>query len=166
MNYIKAIPYIIALALVAGVLHFTYEAGYNKSERKWNDKYTFDLGKANDALVQAKREIVQAVAKQSEIETELLLKQKEQEAYAHRTIADLRAGTVSLRESLKIKQCTSVSSIDGTPSHGNAASTGGLSEEDVRFLISEASRADKLAEQLTAAQKVILLDRVVCGDDS
>ena len=31
MNYIKAIPYVIALALIAGVLRFTYVAGYNTS---------------------------------------------------------------------------------------------------------------------------------------
>lgn len=163
MNYIKLIPYIIALALIAGVLRFTYVAGYNTSERKWNDKYTVDLGKANDNLIKAKRELQEAHAKQEQIETDLLLKQKEHLNNANNTIADLRAGAIQLRESLKVKQCKSVSGTTSGTSSNHAASTGGLSEEDVRFLISEASRADQCAEQLTAAQKVISQDRLLCG---
>lgn len=163
MNYIKAIPYIIALALIAGVLRFAYTSGYNASERKWNDKYTVDLGKANDNLVKTKRELQEAQTKQAEIEADLLQKQKEHLDSANNTIADLRAGNVRLRESLTIKQCASVSVTTSSTSSNHAASTGGLSEEDVRFLISEASRADQCAEQLTAAQKVIIQDRLQCN---
>lgn len=162
MNYIKAIPYVIALALIAGVLRFTYVAGYNTSERKWNDRYTNDLGKANDALVKAKRDLLDAQQEQADIESKLLTKQKEQAQHAQATIDSLRAGTTRLRNSLAVKACPSVSESTSSTGHSDATSTGGLSEEDVRFLISEASRADQLAEQLTAAQQVIAHDRVVC----
>lgn len=162
MNYIKAIPYIIALALIAGVLHCVYTAGYNSSERKWNDKYTTDLSKANDALVKAKRDLMDAQQKQADIETDLLIKQKEQADHAQATINSLRAGTTRLRDSLAVKSCPSVSKPTSSTGDSDATSTGGLSEEDVRFLISEASRADQLAEQLIAAQQVIAHDRVVC----
>lgn len=37
-----------------------------------------------------------------------------------------------------------------------------LSDEDAEFLISEASRADKVVEQLVAAQEVIRQDRAAC----
>lgn len=162
MSYIKATPYVIALALIAGVLRFTYVAGYNTSERKWNDRYTADLGKANDALVKAKRDLMDAQQKQADIEADLLTKQKEQADNAQATIDSLRAGTTRLRNSLAVKACPSVPSTTSSTGHSDAASTGGLSEEDVRFLISEASRADQLAEQLKAAQQVIMHDRVVC----
>lgn len=162
MNYIKVIPYIIALALIAGVLRFTYVAGYNTSERKWNDKYTADLGKANDALVKANRDLLDAQQKQADIERDLLIKQKEQADNAQNTIDQLNAGTIRLRESLARKSCPSVPGTTSSTGSSDAASTGGLSTEDVRFLISEAGRADQLAEQLTAAQKVIEHDRAVC----
>jgi hypothetical protein len=162
MNYITALPYVIALALIAGVLRFTYVAGYNTSERKWNDRYTNDLGKANDALVKAKRDLLDAQQEQADIESELLIKQKEQAQHAQATIDSLRAGTTRLRNSLAVKACPSVPKSTSSTGHSDATSTGGLSEEDVRFLISEASRADQLAEQLTAAQQVIAHDRVVC----
>lgn len=162
MNYVKMIGYAFALALIAGVLHFTYTAGYNKSERVWLNKYTTELGKLNDQLVAAQRNERAAVAKQEQIEADLLAKQKEYAANANATINDLRAGTIRLRDEFKIKRCASVSSITGSTGGSDAASTGGLSEEHVRFLISEASRADQLAEQLKAAQQVITHDRVVC----
>ncbi|QKN87897.1 Rz lysis protein [Acinetobacter phage vB_AbaP_Alexa] len=162
MNYVKMIGYAFALALIAGVLHFTYTAGYDKSERVWLDKYTTELGKLNDQLIASQRKERAAVEKQEQIEADLLAKQKEQAANANAIINDLRAGNVRLRDQFKIKQCASVSGTTGSAGGSDAASTGGLSEADVRFLVSEASRADQLAEQLIAAQQVITNDRVVC----
>lgn len=162
MIYLRIVPYVIALALIAGVLHFTYTAGYNKSERVWLDKYTTELGKLNDQLVESQRKERAAVAQQEQIEADLLAKQKEHKANANATISDLRAGTIRLRESLKSKSCPSVPGTTGSTGGSDAASTGGLSEEDVRFLISEARRADQAVEQLKAAQQVITHDRVVC----
>lgn len=162
MIYLRIVPYVIALALIAGVLRFTYMAGYNKSERVWLDKYTLELGRLNDQLVAAQRTEREAVAKQEQIEADLLAKQKEHEANANAVITGLRNDTIRLRDQFKIKQCASVSSATGSTGGSDATSTGGLSEENVRFLISEASRADQLAEQLKAAQQVITHDRVVC----
>lgn len=162
MSYLKLTMYITALALIAGVLRFAYTSGYDSSERKWNDKYTKELSKANDDLIKAKRDLLEAQAEQAELESKLLAKQKEQADNAQNIIDDLSAGNIRLRESLKSKTCPSVPSTNGGTSSSDATSTGGLSKEDVEFLIREASRADQYAEQLTAAQQVITSDRSVC----
>lgn len=69
-----------------------------------------------------------------------------------RTIADLRAGNLQLRQRFTCPKANSP-----VPSAGvdNGQETGGLQVQDGEFLVSEAERADSVARQLTAAQEVI-----------
>lgn len=163
MTYIKAIPYVVAIVLVIALGRFTYVAGYNAAERKWSDKYTMDLTQANADLLEVRSKLLDATNAQAEIEAAMLERMRQQAEYANNIIDDLRDGNVRLREQFRVKTCPSVSSPTGSTSSSDAASTGGLSEEAVGFLIREAGRADSLAEQLKAAQEVIKQDRIVCG---
>ena len=163
MSYIKAIPYVVAIVLLAAVGRFTYVAGYNAAERKWSDKYTMDLTQANSDLLEARKQLLAATNAQAEIEAAMLERMKQQAEYANNIIDDLRDGNVRLREQFRVKTCPSVSGSTGSTGGSDAASTGGLSEEAVGFLIREAGRADTLAEQLKAAQEVIKQDRIICG---
>ena len=83
-----------------------------------------------------------------------------------RTIADLNSGNLRLR--VNLASCTSNS--DGDPNskvgtsgqqHNGGTATGFLGEADATFLIEEASRADKIVKQLTAAQEILKKDREV-----
>ena len=80
-------------------------------------------------------------------------------------LAGVRDGSIRLR--IDLAECTS-NSVRNTPSaagpsgqHNNGTTTGQLSREASEFLIGEASRADKIAKQLGAAQEIITKDREV-----
>lgn len=84
-------------------------------------------------------------------------------ANADRTIADLRAGTVRLRQRFTCKPNTSSSSQAGKAGTGTGLGAGqsacGLSAEDAGFLVSEAKRADAVVVQLQACQAIVKQDR-------
>lgn len=67
--------------------------------------------------------------------------------------ADLRSGALKLRERFTCP--ARVPGAAASPGVGDEAAAGGLSGEDAEFLVSEASRADEVARQLTACQAII-----------
>lgn len=82
-------------------------------------------------------------------------------------LAGVRDGSIKLQVRLaqcttnSVRNSTSATSPSGQPDNGTTA-TAVLGEDDSTFLITEASRADKIVQQLTAAQEVIIKDREVC----
>ncbi len=57
---------------------------------------------------------------------------------------------------------TGMSKTTASPSRAYAAGTNGLSSDDAEFLIGESERADKLAAKITALQKIVTEDRIIC----
>lgn len=69
-----------------------------------------------------------------------------------RTIANLRAGNLKLRQRFTCPKADSSVSSTGVD---NGEEAGGLQVQDGEFLVSEAERADSVVRQLTAAQEII-----------
>jgi prophage endopeptidase len=161
----RVLPYVVAVLIVGGALFGAYAHGYSTAAEHWK-LIVAQINDANRAeviaLQQKAQEIEQAHAQQ--IAT---IDQQHQEAIQNEkakldaAIAAYNAGALRLRDKFTCHAASKPNVPDtstGTGS-GDAASEGGLQREDVQFLISEASRADQVADQLKACQAVIAADR-------
>lgn len=80
----------------------------------------------------------------------------------NRTIADLHAGTVRVRDNFACPAATAkgAAAATGTSTRvGDAAGAGGLQAAHVEFLLREAGRADEAVKQLEACQAIVKQDR-------
>lgn len=85
-------------------------------------------------------------------------------AAADATIADLRAGTIRLRDRFtcnagNAKPAGSTGQAGTSASVGDGAAAGGLQTADAEFLLREAERADEVTVQLGACQAIVKGDR-------
>ena len=172
----KPAMYVAAALALMGALayahHTIYAQGAADKERELTAAYAARDKKAQalaDARIaeltaQAAAEKAQHVAAQDAITNRL---KGVQIAY-EKTKADVAARVAAgyrLRDSYA--SSTAASCIGGVPdaaasTAGNNATGGGeLSEQLTGFLLSEAERADKVAQQLQACQAVVLSDRAV-----
>ena len=140
-----------------------YDYGYTQARTQQIDNYESmirELKAESDQALERERE---SYKKQEQLETKYLEKIKELQHNETTLIDEYRANNLSLRDSLKAKKCPDVSIVaDSTVSH-HAATTGGLHDRDVEFLIRYAARADAVAEQLKSAQALIQQDRALCN---
>ena len=140
-----------------------YDYGYTQARTQQIDNYESmirELKAESDQALERERE---SYKKQEQLETKYLEKIKELQHNETTLIDEYRANNLSLRDSLKAKKCPDVSIVaDSTVSH-HAATTGGLHDTDVEFLIRYAARADAVAEQLKSAQALIKQDRELCN---
>ena len=140
-----------------------YDYGYTQARTQQIDNYESmirELKAESDQALERERE---SYKKQEQLETKYLEKIKELQHNETTLIDEYRANNLSLRDSLKAKKCPDVSIVaDSTVSH-HAATTGGLHDTDVEFLIRYAARADAVAEQLKSAQALIQQDRALCN---
>ena len=140
-----------------------YDYGYTQARTQQIDNYESmirELKAESDQALERERE---SYKKQEQLETKYLEKIKELHHNETTLIDEYRANNLSLRDSLKAKKCPDVSIVaDSTVSH-HAATTGGLHDTDVEFLIRYAARADAVAEQLKSAQALIQQDRALCN---
>ena len=140
-----------------------YDYGYTQARTQQIDNYESmirELKAESDQALERERE---SYKKQEQLETKYLEKVKELQHNETTLIDEYRANNLSLRDSLKAKKCPDVSIVaDSTVSH-HAATTGGLHDTDVEFLIRYAARADAVAEQLKSAQALIKQDRELCN---
>jgi prophage endopeptidase len=149
-----------------------YAEGESTERSKW-EKREFSEVKAANAkiaeLMTAAREQESAHAfNLAAIGTQLEAKRTATTARRDTAIADARGSIIGLRIPIKPEPaaCESpgASQASATPaasSGSNDTPTARLSDAAVEFLISEASRADAIVEQLTACQAVIRSDRGV-----
>lgn len=163
MKYI----YIFLAALVCFAVWCGYDYGYNHAKaqqiQSYQDQVTQLKAQADAALERERAVNVKLV----ELEASYLDKQKEIQDNANHTINEYRASNLSLRDSLKSKQCPAVlSNVVSTTSSGDAETTGGLLDTDVEFLIRQAARADEVTKQLEAAQQLLIQDRELCNGQS
>ena len=143
-----------------------YDYGYTQARTQQIDNYESmirELKAESDQALERERE---SYKKQEQLETKYLEKIKELQHNETTLIDEYRANNLSLRDSLKAKKCPDVSIVaDSTVSH-HAATTGGLHDTDVEFLIRYAARADAVAEQLKSAQALIQQDRALCNSQT
>lgn len=150
--------------VVCGVMTYAgYDYGYNKAKAEQIGSYEQSIktleAKAKDALNKERN----AYAQQEQIEADYLEKIEELKRNEDDLINQYRTNTLSLRDSLKPKQCSDVPPTTSSTSDSHAKTTGGLHDTDVEFLVRIANRADAVAEQLEEAQQIILNDREVCN---
>ena len=144
-DMLKLIPwqgYAVLVFLIGAVLYGNnrYNEGYEAAEQRYILQQEAD------------RKFAEAERKRLENEFETIKKdliKKQEEGYEKRdkVIADWQSGR------LRLKARFSPTSCPATGSHGGT--TTGFLEEDVQFLIREASRADSIVRQLEACQGVI-----------
>lgn len=170
---LKGIPIQIWYAL--GILLFLFffglfwhHRGYTAGVEEWKPKAlavqkAFNDFKASvNELTKARededrRRYKEQQAKNAQATNELNRKNKDVQDEANSTINDLRHGNLQLRKGLV--QCQSNSGRKDqapTASSGSDAAGGGeLSPTLERFLVGEASRADKVVNKLTACQALV-----------
>ena len=140
-----------------------YDYGYTQARTQQIDNYESMIRELKAESDQALERERKSYKKQEQLETKYLEKIKELQHNETTLIDEYRANNLSLRDSLKAKKCPDVSIVaDSTVSH-HAATTGGLHDTDVEFLIRYAARADAVAEQLKSAQALIQQDRALCN---
>lgn len=140
-----------------------YDYGYNSAQSEQIQTYEKQLEDLKTQADNALNRERNSYKKQEQLEAKYLEKIKELQHNETTLIDEYRANNLSLRDSLKAKKCPDVSIVaDSTVSH-HAATTGGLHDTDVEFLIRYAARADAVAEQLKSAQALIQQDRALCN---
>lgn len=154
----------VALGLFTSFVGWcSYDYGYNSAKSEQIESYQKHIESMEVQVATALERERQSYEKQEQIEAEHLAKIEEikhNEAYI---INEYRANNLSLRDSLKAKQCPDVFSTANSTSGNHATTTGGLHDRDVEFLIRYATRADAVAEQLKSAQALIKQDRELCN---
>lgn len=161
--------YVGAILAVLAVLYGAYRHGVSTTNDRWQAKYNADIAAAHEATAKARAEVrgkeLAAAQQQANIEAELLRRLDDAQSNADRIIADLRAGNLRLRSEFSKAVCAvaGVPDIAASAGQRDAACDGGFSEDHVRFLVQFAQRAQRVAEQLQAAQQVIINDRLICN---
>lgn len=159
------LKYAIALALVASTLFGAYHHGCSVTAADYELKIT----KANEQHAAALADL-QAKARAAEdrnAQQIAAIDRTHQERLSHeidsrdRTIADLRAGTVSVRKRFTCPASTD-QRMPGAPAStggSDAAQAGGLQQADAEFFVRFASEANAVALQLQSCQAVVKADR-------
>lgn len=168
-------PWVILAAVVAlggaltGTFFYGSSVGEAKAEAKWqkrelaiNAESEKKIAAANARVLDAERKSADSMASVSKAYQEKLL---ENENAKDRAIARIRAGSVRLRDPAAIgESCRNTLPSTGPAPSGRDGETraelpvetvGVLSGGASEFLIGEASRADKIVEQLTSCQAIV-----------
>lgn len=140
-----------------------YDYGYNSAKSKQIETHEKQMKVLESNIDQALKRERDSYKKQEQLESKYLEKIKELQHNETTLIDEYRANNLSLRDSLKAKQCPDVSITTDSTVGNHAITTGGLHDRDVEFLIRYAARADAVAEQLASAQALIKQDRELCN---
>lgn len=145
-GFLKAIPWqiyaaILSLALILGYGHSRYERGYEVAQAE----HAEDLAKQAAAAQKLRDQLEQAYLKQA---TLFIEKRDKEYAKRDKVIADWQSGRLRLKARFTKQTCPAASG-------NNAGTEAGLLDEDVQFLVREATRADAVVQQLTACQGLI-----------
>ncbi|RZG78362.1 hypothetical protein EXE10_18250 [Acinetobacter sp. WCHAc060033] len=161
--YTKWIALIGVTLVVTFVGWCSYDYGYTSAENQSMQSYEDTIRSLQANVRRVLERERDAYKKQEQIESKYLEKIEEMKQNETHVINEYRADNLSLRDSLKVKQCPDVSITTNSTSSDHATTTGGLYDRDVEFLIRLATRADAIAEQLKSAQALIQQDRELCN---
>lgn len=163
--WLRLLPYVLAVAAVLAALWASYSFGHDVASEHYQRviaQHDADNSKALAAeqlryrgLEQQHAADIAAIDQQHQqaIENEIISRD--------RTIADLRAGAVGLRDKFTTCQRTrgAAAKAGTSTSQRDAAASIELQREDAEFLVQLASEADRVADQLRACQGVVRADR-------
>lgn len=160
----------IWLGSLFGVGTWQHSAGVNSERTKWQGKETIELQAANAEIdrlnVSARKLEGQAALAQNEASKKLQEGLKNAEIEKDKFIAGFKSHTIVLREpgTPAPRTDTSAASKPTAPACRCDGTTGGeLRDETAIFLFSEAQRANRIVNQLTACQAILLSDRRACN---
>lgn len=164
----RAIPYIVALALFTLALVMAYGFGVSTT----SDKYEAIIAKANkkhaDETISLQAQVRAAEHKAAKdmaaIDAQHQKDIADERSKANATLAGYRAGTIRLRDEFTptIGPAQPVMpGIAAATGQRNDAGSGGLQPAHVEFLVQIAAEADQVARQLQACQAVVRADRAV-----
>lgn len=155
----------LQLAVVMGCLYGAYHHGVSTT----TEHYQGVIAKANQDHAEAVAKLQQQARDKERQHGEQLatIDQQHQEKLSHeinsrdRTIADLRAGNVRVRQRFTCPAASDqrVPSTSTSTSGGDEAQAGGLQREDAEFFVRFASEADEVTLQLQACQATVRSDR-------
>lgn len=175
--WLRVLPYAVGVVVLFGVVSFgllaAYYHGVDITQAKADQTISAihaGIEQANARHAKAKADLLEEMREKDQANADAMAAidarhQKEiadREAISNRTIADLRSGALSLRD--KFTTCqraahsgsaqagTSTGSCDGPASLN-------LQVEDAQLFILWATEADRVADQLRAAQAIIAADR-------
>jgi len=169
-------PYILLAAGVALVLStftgYMYGAKHERTAQiAERQAERLRMADASVKLIEATNAKVREIERESasrsaDTSAEYQRKLKEKEHEKDRAVAAVRAGMRSMFVNVTPGSCTNdvpgpSPALGGRDGSGRAELSGAAAE----FLIGEASRADKLAEQLTACQARVAQDFELCGSN-
>ncbi len=157
---------VLLLVIFAGLMFKAYSFGI-EVERGRNavieNAKIAALGEKVLALQNQKHELEQKRVKDmADLTIEFNQEIKKNEAKANAVISDVRTGALKLRIPAKVHAtvCAGTSTTTGTSaSRGDAETSAELSQQSAEFLISQASLADQITEQLSACQAILVADR-------
>lgn len=152
-----------------GGLATGYMVGKHGADNRWQAQIAANDAAASKALADKEAEYRDREHKQAA--DMAAIDQQHQEAAQNeiisrdRTITDMRAGTLRLRDRFAV--CTTASAVPATGTgtgQRDAVQVGGLQEQDGEFLVRLASEANQVVQQLTECQAVVRADRAETAD--
>lgn len=161
-SQIKAIA-IFAAGFLA--LSGSFAVGYKLAANRYKVKISNLNAAASQRDAELNKQIADNANKVLELERQLAAKSGENEAAynkglddgkkeADKIIADFESGANRLRPALS-KPCPKLPATPSNPTKPDEGSTAGLQAEDVKFLVRESERADKVVEQLRFCQATL-----------
>ena len=165
---IRALPYLLAVALVLGALFGAYQHGVTTERTTWQARTSEALAVAMQQAAQAQgkaREAEQASAQaMHSIDNAYQQGRTDAQIQYDHTIADRDSGAISLRERFTCPALASgLPNTSTTTSKRDAGTARGLQRTDEGFLVQLAKRADEVTMQLQAAQQVIVSMQATCS---
>lgn len=163
--WLRLLPYGLALAAVLVALFAAYSFGHDVASEHYQRviaQHDADNSKALAAEQLRYRGLEQRhVNDMADIDRQHQQEITEREAISNRTIADLRTGAVGLRDKFTTCQRTrgTAASAGTSTSKRDESASLNIQRADAEFLVSIASEADGVADQLRACQGVIRADR-------
>lgn len=157
-----------AMAL-AGGLWGVYLLGSADATRRLSAVHSAEIAGMRQAAAEAQSAAEQqareaeraAVLRLNEVEAKYHAELQSAVAEQDRLLAALRAGELRLHDRFSCPGGGGVSAAASGAGGGGRSAGGGLSEKDVRFLVSIAGEADQVVRQLQACQAALRSDRAL-----
>ena len=148
---LRGLPWLLAVAAVIGAGTYLHHAGEVDATERVSAKYDAKITAMQSAAaaqhladVNAARDAEQSHATAiAAIAADNLQKADHEKVLADKTIADIRAGTLRLRDRFTAPACAGgLPGIAAGPGVDHGTVAGGLQSQDAVFLVSESARAD------------------------
>jgi uncharacterized membrane-anchored protein YhcB (DUF1043 family) len=171
--WLRALPYLVAIAVFVAIVVASYMHGVDVTQAKADTamaKVNQDIAQQREAHAKAKAELLDQMREKDQanadqmaaIDSQHQRAINELQIISDRTIADLRTGTIGLRDKFTTCQrvaCGGESAPGTSTGSSDAAASLQLRNEDASVLVLLADEADQVANQLRACQAIVSSDR-------